>query len=111
MPTGESRPDRLSRAEARIAIREIAAEGGRIVLHRHAAARLAQRGILVTQVRRVVQTGAITEGPYLDAQDCWRVEMQGGAAGMALTVALAILWPERLLVITVFEANERKGRR
>lgn len=111
MTNGESRPDRLSRAEARTVIREIAADGARIIFHRHAAARLAQRGILVTQARHVVQTGAIMDGPYLDAQDCWRVEMQGRAAGAALTVALAILWPERLLVITVYEANERRGRR
>lgn len=111
MNIGESRPNRLSRAEARAVIREIAADGARIIFHRHAIARLAQRRILVTQVRHVVQTGAITEGPWLDAQECWRVEMQGRAAGTTLTVALAILWPERLLVITVYEPNERGGRR
>src|SRR5258707_3673720 len=105
MERGESRPERLSRAEARIVIREIAAESGRILLHRHAAARLAQRGIAVTQVRHVVQTGAITEGPYLDAQDCWRVEMQGRAAGMSLTVALAILWPDRAPGVHGHEGN------
>jgi hypothetical protein len=111
MKSGDSRPDKLSRAEARDVIREIASDGTRIIFHRHALARIAQRGILVTQVRQVVQTGAIVEGPYLDAQDCWRVDMQGRAAGARLTVALAILWPERLLVITVYEVNESGGRR
>jgi len=112
MADGDSRPDHLSRAEARRIVREIAADADRIVLHPHARMRLIQRAISVTQVRTAVRTGTITDGPYLDDKDCWRVEMQGRAAGDALTVAIAILWPQRLLVVTVYRVNEaRKGRR
>lgn len=111
MADGDSRPGALSKAEARHIVREISMDADRIILHPHARMRLVQRMISVTQVRTVIRTGTIVEGPYLDDKDCWRVEMQGRAAGDTLSVAVAILWPQRLLVITVYQPNERKGRR
>lgn len=105
-----TRPARLSRAEARRLIGEIATDADRVLFHPHAAKRLVQRGISVTQVRQAIRTGAIVEGPYLDERDCWRVEIEGRAAGDPIHAALAILWPERLLVVTVFQPHRKGGR-
>lgn len=107
----ERQPDRLSAAEARKVIREIAADGERVVPLRHAEQRMEERDISMSSVRRVVRAGAVTEGPYLDVRGNWRVEMQGRVAGDVLTVALSIEWRTRLLVVTVIKQDADRLRR
>lgn len=96
-------PERLSAAEARKVIREIATDADRIVVLRHAEARMAQRQVTRTMLNRVVRAGALTEGPYLDVHGQWRVELEGRSAGDVVTVALAIEWRTRLIVVTVIK--------
>lgn len=96
----ERQPEKLS-----------AADSERIVPLRDAEQRMAERDISMGSVRRVVRTGALTEGPYLDVRGSWRVEMQGRVAGDVLTVALSIEWRTRLLVVTVIKHDTGAARR
>ena len=106
----ERQPDKLSAAEARRVIREIAAEDGRVGFLPHALTRMAQRDVSRDEVLKIVRTGAIVEGPYLGLRGDWRVEMQGRVAGDVVSIAIAIEWRTRLLVVTVIK-NERGRKR
>ena len=109
--TGRDSPERLSAAEARKVVREIAADGENVVFLPHAIKRLIERKVTDAQVRQVLRTGAVVAPPDRDERGLWRVEMQGSAAGDLLTVVVAIEWRRRLLVVTVYADEQRRSRR
>jgi hypothetical protein len=92
----------LSRPAALRVIREIAANPDNVVPVRHARQRLRQRGISMTQVRRVIAASFIEGDPWMDEHGSWRVKMRGMAAGDQLAVGITSEWRTRLLVITAF---------
>lgn len=49
-----------------------------------------------------MQLGTITEGPFLNSHGNWQVSLFRHAAGEELTCAMAIDWPNRLIVITAY---------
>lgn len=95
-------PSRLSRPAALRVIREIAANPDDVVPVPHAKRRMRERGISMTQVRRVIAAGFIDGDPWLDEHGNWRVTMIGRSAGDQITAGLAIEWRTRVLVVTVF---------
>jgi len=111
MTGGDSQPGRLSAADARKVVREIAAVDDRIVFLPHALKRLIERDVKVADVRFVIRTGAVVAPPYRDEFGNWRIEMQGMAGGDLLSVVVAIEWRSGLLVITVYADEQRRSRR
>jgi len=95
-------PMRLSRPSARRVIGEIAENSDRIVPTKHGKKRKRQRGISITQVRRVIKAGFVDGDPWMDEHGNWRVTMRGMSAGEEITVGLSIEWRSRLLIVTVF---------
>ncbi len=95
-------PERLTPADAIRLIREIGEDSDRIVVLRHAQTRQRQRRITRRQIEACVRRGSIAEGPFLNSHGNWQVSLYRHAAGEAMTCVVAIDWPKRLLVITVF---------
>ncbi|MSP81183.1 MAG: DUF4258 domain-containing protein [Rhodospirillales bacterium] len=95
-------PFPLSRPRATAILREAARTGADVVFTHHAARRMRQRGILRTQVLRCLGRGRIVEGPAADLHGNWTCRVAGLAEGRALSVAVAIVLPEGVIVITAF---------
>ncbi|MCE9522327.1 MAG: DUF4258 domain-containing protein [Alphaproteobacteria bacterium] len=105
----ERQPDKLSAAEARKVIREIASDDARLLISTHARERMERRSVSIDDVLKVVRTGLIVEGPYLGVKGDWRVELQRSLSEDVVSVAVAIKWRTRLLVVTVIK-EESRGR-
>jgi hypothetical protein len=95
-------PLTLTSANALKVIRGIASDSSRIIVVAHAKMRGRQRSITRRQIELCVQRGTITEGPFLNAHGNWQVNLFRHAAGEEITCVVAIDWPERLIVVTVF---------
>lgn len=83
-------------------IREIALDSGNIVIVSHAKKRGRQRRITRPQIEACIRKGTIQEGPFLNAYNNWQVTMYRHAAGEEMHCAVAIDWPSKLIVITVY---------
>jgi hypothetical protein len=103
----EKQPDKLSRLEALKVVREISADPANILYPEHAIARMALRRVAETEVQRVLTRGSMAGEPYLATKGDWRCEMTGRTAGRVLTVALAIEWRTRLIVVTVIDETRK----
>jgi hypothetical protein len=95
-------PDRLNDADAIKLIHMLAADSNNIVVIKHAQKRRAQRNITRPQIERCIQKGTITEGPFINAQGNWQVNLSRFTAGEQITCVVAIDWPARLIVVTTF---------
>jgi hypothetical protein len=83
-------------------IREIAGDSDNIVIISHAKKRGKQRRITRPQTEACVRKGMIIEGPFLNAHHNWQVTLYRHAAGEEMTCVVAIDWPSKLIVITVY---------
>lgn len=99
---GEVVPLRLTATAALRMVRELAADTDRIVVLSHATARARKRRISRRQIELCCQRGTISEGPFLNQHGQWQANMFRHASGEEITCPVAIDWPNRLLVITVF---------
>ena len=95
-------PDRLNSADALKVIRAIAADTNKIVVVGHGQERARQRRITRPQVERCVQKGTITEGPFVNIQGSWQVNLTRHTAGESITCVVAIEWATAVVVITTF---------
>jgi hypothetical protein len=95
-------PDKLSRPEALVAIREIGRDATRIVLLPHARERADERGVVTRQIVDCVRLGVIEEGPFLNARGNWQVTLRRRSAADQLACVVAIDWRTHLLVVTVY---------
>ncbi|WP_441258992.1 DUF4258 domain-containing protein [Bradyrhizobium sp. 521_C7_N1_3] len=95
-------PDRLNDADALKLIRMLAGDSNNIVVIKHAQKRRVQRNITRPQIERCIQKGTITEGPFVNAQGNWQVNLSRFTAGEQITCVVAIDWPARLIVVTTF---------
>lgn len=111
MKARDFEPERLSAADARRVVRELAAVDDNIVFLPHAIKRLKERDIDPAQVRLVLRAGAVVAPPARNDFGRWQVEMQGIAAGDRLTAIVAIEWRSGLLVVTVYADEQRRSRR
>jgi hypothetical protein len=103
----DKQPDKLSRPEALRVVRDIAADPANILYPEHAIARMALRRVTETEVQRVLTRGSMSGEPYGATKGDWRCEMTGRSAGRMLTVALAIEWRTRLIVVTVIDETKK----
>ena len=95
-------PLRLGRAEAGRAIRALAADPARVVVTNHARLRMRQRWISFETVLAALRRGAVIDDPSRDLRGNWTCRVHRFAAGLELTLAVAIQWETQVLVITVF---------
>lgn len=95
-------PLRLGRAAAQRIIRTLAADPDRVAMTRHAELRMNQRRVSFGAVVECLRRGAVADDPSRDTHGNWACRVRRFAAGEELTVAVAIEWETRLLVITVF---------
>ena len=95
-------PMRLGRADAQRMIRALAADADRVVVTRHAELRMNQRRVAFRVVVAALRLGAVIDDPSRDVRGNWTCRVRRFAAGEELTLAVAIEWESRLLVITVF---------
>lgn len=98
----EVQPESLSATRALRVIRELAADSRNIVIVQHARQRGLQRRISPRQIQICCLRGTIVEGPFINAHGHWQVSLFRHAAGEPVTCVVAIDWPSRLIVVTVF---------
>ncbi len=101
----ERQPESLSSAEALEVIRLIAADGSRIFVVDHARRRQRERLVTRRQIELCCQRGTIVEGPFVNGRGNWQVSLFRHAAGEVITCAVAVEWPEALIVVTVFRGR------
>jgi hypothetical protein len=95
-------PLKMSAPVALSHIRELAQSTANIVVLRHAVERQEERNVSRRQIELCIQTGYISEGPFLNDHKNWQVTMCGYHAGEELTCVVAIEWASKLLIITVY---------
>ena len=95
-------PMPLNDANALKLLREIAADSSRVVVLKHAAARMAKRHITLPMVLDCLRGGSVEEPPALDQHGNWKLTVWRRVAGKDLRVAAAIDLPHRVVVITVY---------
>lgn len=93
--------------EALNQVRELVAEGGRVVWSRHAQDRMEERDVTATQVLNVLRRGTVAESACWDVSNQnWKLGIQGISAGELLTVQVALdverLMGNVVLVITTY---------
>lgn len=100
------RPFRLNDANALKLVREIAKDSGKVIVTKHAIARMRQRRITLPQVLEVLRKGTLSEPAGLDIHGNWKITLQCKTCGENVTVAGAIDMNqsprERVFIITVF---------
>jgi len=96
-------PFTLTAHRAQALIRELAADSARVVVISHGKKRQRERGVSHKRIIDCLMKGTITEGPYQIASGDWRCNVSRHAAGERLTCVVQFDWPQRLLVVTVFE--------
>lgn len=100
-------PRVLSDDDALERVRELVAEGGRIVWSDHAHDRMEERDITTTQVLNVLKRGTVVESARWDVNyQNWKLGVQDISAGELLTVQVALdverLMGNVVLVITAY---------
>lgn len=97
-----ARPDELRTADAQGMVAGLARDTANIAYTDHAVDQMEERQFTNTHVINTLRRGAIVEGPYISPEDDWRMNFRYVTAGMRLTVTVAIDWPDRLVVVTVY---------
>lgn len=95
-------PHNLPVERAQRIIRTLAADSSNIVMIHHARQRSGQRRISPRQIQMCCLKGTIAEGPFLNAHGNWQVTLFRHAAGERVNCVVAIDWPSRLIIVTVF---------
>ena len=88
-------------------VRNLVAEGGRVVATQHAYDRMEERDLNMSQVLSVLKRGEIVEGPKWSARhENWSFSLRADTAGQIVTVNAAIdtdplFGKDRLVVVVV----------
>lgn len=98
-------PGSLTAAELIELIRELLAEGGRMVAKEHAYQRMEERDISMRQVRHVLLRGEVVGGPRWSEHQNWTFTMRADTTGQLVNVVGAIdmdRMGQAVIVITVY---------
>jgi len=95
----------LTRPKALALVRELAKDSGNVVFTAHALKRMKQRHVTPKAVIECLSKGVIAEGPALGMKGTWELAVERMGAGRKLRVACAIDVPKRLIVVTVYDAE------
>ena len=95
-------PDDLNAVAALAVVRRIAQDSSRVILVSHAMARQRTRHVTRRQIEVCLQRGVIDEGPFLNGHGHWQMTMRRNVAGDQVVSVVAIDWPDKVIVITVF---------
>jgi hypothetical protein len=97
------RPKELSSADALKHIRALMKADSKCVKFRpHAQRKGKQRSISQRQMLTALEKGVVTEGPYLDINGNWKLNVSRVAAGQEITCVVIIIWSEQVIVHTAF---------
>ena len=96
----------LSRAKALSLVRELAKDSGNVVFTDHARKRVRLRQVTPKAVLECLLRVVIVEGPALGIKGTWELAMERMGAGRRLHVAVAIDLPNRLIIVTVYDAGD-----
>ena len=95
-------PLKLTAPVALNKIRTLAAKSENIVVIPHAKRRQTERSVTRGQIEACLLKGTIQEGPFYNDKGNWQVTMYRHAVGEEVTCVVAIDWPSRLIVVTVY---------
>lgn len=84
-------------------VRSLSADSSKVILSVHAEERMEERGVTWPQVLSVLRKGHASKRPNLDREhNSWECLMSNTTAGEMISVKVAILQNQELIVITVF---------
>lgn len=100
-------PRTLSGEDCVVKVRELVAEGGRVVFRQHAFDRMEERDISNAQVFHVLRRGNLIEGPAWSAKyGNWEFLLSADTAGEVINVKAALeveqLMGQVVVVVTTF---------
>jgi hypothetical protein len=87
-------------------IKLIAQDSDNIIVVTHGLKRGLQRAITRPQIEACIRKGTIIEGPFLNDHGNWQVTMFRHAAGEEMSCVVAIDWPSKLIVVTVYRGRK-----
>jgi len=85
------------------------AKEARVFLTAHVKKRMRERGVTLTQIKRVLANGIITEGPYQEASGNWKVNINALDAGQDITVVVALTEDSEgasVVIVTLWDGNK-----
>jgi hypothetical protein len=94
----------MNDATLRRRIARVAADSSRVFVTPHAKSRMKQRGVLRTQLQRVLQNGNIVESAHRNVRGNWQCTLEAIDAGDRIRTAVALEHHpsgELVIVITV----------
>lgn len=94
-------PKKMSRAAFQTLVRDFA-KADKVRYTRHAVRDHPERKITTTMIRNCLLKGTVIVDPIIDMHGNWKAEVYRHGAGQELTVPVAILWRQHVLVITAF---------
>lgn len=74
--------------EAAALLRELVADGDRVLPVPHAYERMEEREVTFTQVLRILRRGNLVEGPNMSNERMWRYKYRGDSAGQDISVVV-----------------------
>jgi hypothetical protein len=82
-------------------VRELARDSSKVRTTRHASERMVEREITLAQVLRVLRVGVATEGPFVNIEGDWQVNLTGRDSGDEITVTTILQESDVVIVRTV----------
>lgn len=98
---GGEQPKLMSRSEFQTLVRAFAS-AGKVRFTRHALRDHPERMITTTMIRNCLLKGTVVIDPVIDMHGNWKAEVYRHGAGQELTVPVAVIWAQHVLVITAF---------
>jgi hypothetical protein len=95
------RPRRLSRDQFKDEVVQMVKDG-RFSVASHLKRDHPERKISHAAIAKCLELGTVQCDPYLNIRGNWQADMYRHGAGEALTVAAAIEWKKRVIVITAY---------
>jgi hypothetical protein len=103
-PVTNVHPFRMNDASLKRKIAELAQDSFNIIIMPHAKQRMRRRGILITQVQKVLIRGNVVEPAHRDIHGCWKCTLKLTVSGDLIRVAAALGEDEhknKVVVLTV----------
>jgi len=99
---GGPQPTNLKQGDALRVVRALAGDTDNIVVMPYGERKSKKRKISRRQIELCVQEGTLAEGPFVNSQGDWQMNLFRHAAGEQVTCVVAIDWASKVLVINVF---------
>lgn len=92
-------PAKMSRRDFQKLVREFTT-ADKVRYTKHATHDHPERKITTTMIRNCLLKGTVIVDPILDMRGNWKADIYRHGAGQELTVPVAIIWEQHVLVIT-----------